>query len=432
MQPKTKFQKKVVEVQKKLKPITEQQIRWGYDNCFENSGTITKHKAGCLECGHSWSQKANLLVTIGGCECPSCGKELKIELTAKRKHQKASYWAILTTIGEFQVVRVIYLTKYCKIGTVAHLSCTEVMQHWITAGGKSAVFSKSVNPMSLYYDNWILLSELELKGTMSQASNLRSSIIPNKIHPKRKVLPEIRRNGFKGNFHGISPANFFKVILQDSQFETLLKANQISMLSYYYSRYSYNDPITKYWKSIKICIRNNYIIKDAGTWVDYLNMLSFFNKDLLSSHYICPIDLKDSHDRLVKKHREVSKRRKLEQARRDLQDWQAEYEKQKGKSFGISFSEGEITVKVLETVEEFQKESELLRHCLFGSGYYKKEGSLCLSARIEDQPIETIEISLSTLTIVQARGRGNQATEHHEKIVNLVKNNLNKISRLIN
>ena len=431
MQPKNAFQRKVVEVQKKLKPITEEQITWAFENVFDKAGTQTKNRAACFECGHSWNQSSTLIVTLVGCKCPSCGKELKMEVTAKKKRHDIDYFAILTTVGEFQVVRMIYLTKYCKIGQPANLCQTEVMQHWIDREGKTAVFAKHVNGFSNCYDAWALWSDLELRGTLSTSSELRNSIRPYKIYPKRKILDTIKRNGFKGHFHDISPVNLFKMILTDSKAETLIKSNQASVLKYYYDHRSYRDPIDKYWNSIKICIRNNYIIKDAGTWVDYLNMLSFFNKDLLSSHYICPIDLKDSHDRLVKKHREVSKRRKLEQARRDLQDWQAEYEKQKGKFFGISFSEGEITVKVLETVEEFQKESELLRHCLFGSGYYKKEGSLCLSARIEDQPIETIEISLSTLKIVQARGRGNQATEHHEKIVNLVNNNLSKISKLL-
>lgn len=432
MQPKNAFQRKVVELQRKLKPITEQHITWAFENCFDKVGTQTKNRASCFECGHSWDQKSNLLVTHGGCKCPSCDKELKMEVTTKKKRHNADYFAILTTVGEFQVVRMIYLTKSCKIGTPALLTQTEVMQHWIDAEGKTAVFAKHVNGFSNCYDAWALWSNLELRGTLSTSSELRNSITPFKIFPKRRILDTIKRNGFKGHFHDISPVNLFKMILTDSKAETLIKSNQASVLKYYYDHRSYRDPIDKYWNSIKICIRNKYIIKDAGTWVDYLNMLSYFNKDLLSSHYVCPIDLKDSHDRLVKKHREVSTRRKLEQTRKDIKAWQVEYEKQKGKFFGISFSAGEITVKVLETVEEFQKESELMKHCLFGSGYYKKSDSLVLSARIGGRPVETIELSLSTLKIIQARGRGNKATEHHENIINLVNSNLQTIKSLIN
>jgi hypothetical protein len=54
---------------------------------------------------------------------------------------------------------------------------------------------------------------------------------------------------------------------------------------------------------------------------------------------------------------------------------------------------------------------------------------LILSARIDNEPIETIEVSLSQMKIIQARGRSNGTTEHHDKIVNLVKSNLHLIEK---
>jgi hypothetical protein len=107
------------------------------------------------------------------------------------------------------------------------------------------------------------------------------------------------------------------------------------------------------------------------------------------------------------------------------------YEQQKGKFFGVAFSDGDLTVKVLESVGEFEKEGYILKHCVFTNGYYKMADSLVMSARIGDQHIETIELSLSALQIRQSRGLGNKATEHHEKIINLVTRNLPAISRLL-
>lgn len=445
MQPKNAFQRKVVELKKKLKPVTEQQINWAFEHCFDKVGTQTKNNAACFECGHSWKQPSTLLVTLGDCECPSCGKELKLNVTAKKKRHDTEYFAILTTVSEFQVVRMIYLTKSCRIGMPPQITSSEVMQHWIDGEGKTAVFAKHVNGFSNCYDAWALWSDLELRGTVSYSSALRNSIRPFRIYPKRKILDTIKRNGFKGHFYDISPINLFKMILTDSKAETLIKSNQTSLLKYYYDHRSYSDPIDKYWRSVKICIRNNYIVKDASIWVDYLDLLLFFHKDLLSSHYVCPVDLKGSHDKLMVKKRQIDEAARLERdaqnrflqaeraekARLLLEKAHTKYPEEKGRFFGLSFTDGKLTVKVLESVEEFRQEGAVLEHCVFTNGYYNKSDSLVLSARIDDKPIETIEISLSSLKILQARGWDNKPTEFHNDIIKLVNSNLNKISRLI-
>ena len=99
----------------------------------------------------------------------------------------------------------------------------------------------------------------------------------------------------------------------------------------------------------------------------------------------------------------------------------------KSKFFGISFTDGTIQVRVLESVQEHLEEGVAMHHCVFSNRYYLKEDSLILSATIEGRRIETIEISLQTLKVVQSRGVCNKNTEYHEQIVNLVNAN----SRLI-
>ena len=68
-----------------------------------------------------------------------------------------------------------------------------------------------------------------------------------------------------------------------------------------------------------------------------------------------------------------------------------------------------------------------LHHCLFSNEYYLKENSLILSATIEDKRIETIEVSLDTLQVIQSRGVCNQNSPYHDQIVSLV----NAYSQLI-
>ena len=66
---------------------------------------------------------------------------------------------------------------------------------------------------------------------------------------------------------------------------------------------------------------------------------------------------------------------------------------------------------------------------MFDNAYYLKENSLILSATIEGRRIETIEVNLDTLKVVQSRGVCNKNTEYHEQIVNLVNANRELISR---
>ncbi len=70
-----------------------------------------------------------------------------------------------------------------------------------------------------------------------------------------------------------------------------------------------------------------------------------------------------------------------------------------------------------------------MHHCVFDNAYYLKENSLILSATIEGRRIETIEVNLDTLKVVQSRGVCNKNTEYHEQIVNLVNANRELISQ---
>lgn len=61
-------------------------------------------------------------------------------------------------------------------------------------------------------------------------------------------------------------------------------------------------------------------------------------------------------------------------------------------------------------------------HCV--GSYSTKEDSLILSATIDGKRIETIEVSISKLKVIQCRGLCNKNTEHHNQILSLVNNNM--------
>jgi hypothetical protein len=338
----------------------------------------------------------------------------------------AAYYGIITTHDDMQVVRMFYVAKDMKKGQFPECWIQEVMQHWIDESGKVITMSKSVQGLSRYYDQWIFQSNLEVRPH-SYKSSLRYGIEPYKTYPGIKVLPIIRRNGFKRSFHGFSPWEFFSLILKSPAAEKLLKSKQIALLKHYEK----STHMQENWPSIRICIRNKYIIKDAGIWEDYISLLRFFRKDLHSPKYVCPADLNKEHDRLVRKKRDIDRKKKIADLRKKLDREQVAYKKNKGKFFGLVFSKGNIHVKTIESVEEIMIEGDKLHHCVFTNEYHKKPESLIMSARINDEPVETIELSLQRLEVIQARGFHNQHSKYHNQIINLVSENIPLIAERI-
>lgn len=422
MKPKTRLQRQVVDLYLTLPKITEEQEKWAFQNCFEHKGYRTKKNIiYCLDCGHQWKDnQSTLLTSIDGCTCPNCGTKLKITTTRKRKDEQGAYYGVISTYKGFQICRYFELKGYYKATESSHLYCWEIAQHWITPNGKYEIIARN-HTVNWYCDSWT--------GDMVIRSKYNSSkynINPYKIYPKRRIIQEIKRNGFRGGFYGIPPSDLFRQLLTNSKAETLLKAKQIELLKYMQSHVHIN-----LWPSVRICIRNNYIIRDASMWVDYMNLLAYFGKDLHNAKYVCPQDLKAEHDRLERKKREKRLKDELEKRKNEIVKAESKYQATKGKFFGVKFSDGLIHIGVLQSVKEFLEEGNTMIHCVFTNSYYLKSDSLILSARIGEERIETIELSLKNFTIVQSRGKNNQNTKYHNRIIKLVEKNIRLIKMVI-
>ena len=162
-------------------------------------------------------------------------------------------------------------------------------------------------------------------------------------------------------------------------------------------------------------------------WCDYIAQLHFFGKDTNSPKYVCPYNLHQHHDRYMKKRRAYNEREELEKKRQKARENEAKFKELKGKFFGIAFTDGIIQVRVLESVDEYMEEGRAMHHCVFDGSYFLRPESLVLSATIDGNRVETVEISLKTFKVVQSRGVCNQNTEHHDRIVKLVKKNMKQI-----
>lgn len=250
MKPRTKLQKQVAEQSKRLAKITRKQQDWAFQNCFEHqarrlkNGTLT-----CLECGHSWQGGHALYESLCGCTCPNCGTDLQVIDTRKQTFTQKEYFGMITVCGGFQVLRYFFLGKQCRVGSPARLHCRDVVQYWIAPNGKCEIMARSRSMSVIYCDVWNWSSALEIRR-----EHHVHLISPTAFYPYKRFIPEVKRNGFRGDFHGLSPRNFFCNILTDSRMETLLKSKQIELFRYFSIKRS--KTIDDYWASIRICIRN--------------------------------------------------------------------------------------------------------------------------------------------------------------------------------
>lgn len=429
MKPRNKFQQQIVEASKTLPSVSGGQIQWGYDNAISYVGRRSKKgEITCTKCGHSWQGEGELINTLCGCNCPNCKTELIVKTTQKRTFDDSYYMTVIDSHKGYQVVRTLMLGYTSKIGEATKYSYSEVMQRWIAPNDKHCTFARLRQTMgTMYYDSWIFYTPLELRSENTDNKyclNIYDRIDTGAIYPKQKLIPELKRTGLKKAFYNQKPLNLFRTLLSDSRAETLIKAGYAKLLERIMDN-GWTRNIDSYWTSIKICIRNKYKIKDATLWCDYIDLLRFFGKDLHSARYVCPDNLKAEHDRYVIKKAKADAQIEIEKqlAKEDA------FREAKAKFFGLSFSDGVISVRVLESVAEIITEGKLMHHCV--GGYHSKTDSLILSACIDGKKIETIEVSISQLKVIQSRGVCNKNTKYHNQIINLVNQNIPLIEERI-
>lgn len=418
MKPRNKFEKAVLEQSKHLRPITKTQSKWAFRECIDHFAyRLPKGRTTCMDCGHSWIMNKHRET----CTCPHCRAKLQVKETYERKLHQKQYFTLLTTCGEFQVLRMFLLIVGMEKGYEAQTSIIEIGQYWWNMQGRKAVVAIQ-RVLGHYVDTFSYYSPMAIRNDNEAYQHIAYS----SIYPKFKVTDILRRNGFKDNFYGIVPTQLIPALLTDSRVETLLKAGRTDHLRYFLGN---KRTFEELWQSYKIAVRKGYDITDISLWSDYVDTLRRLGKDIHNPKYLCPTDLKGEHDRrheeLLRQREQVEIRQKQKKAMED----EKRFKELKSKFFGICFTDGTIQVHVLESVQEHLEEGVSMHHCVFSNAYYLKEDSLILSATIEGKRIETIEVSLRTLEVVQSRGVCNKNTEYHEQIVNLVNANRGLISR---
>ncbi len=429
MKPRNSYQQRIVELSSKLPGLTTPQYEWGQQHCFQDAIFRSgRNKGWCTHCG------SVIRVSDGqSAKCPVCGKTLKVTDSKKRVYQNKGYLTVLVRVKEFQVCRHFHIEKSVRRGETPQYDVFECVQNWINARGKETILALRTLPYMMYFDVWDENSEMTIKRRESNVCYSGSKYdISGWIYPKMSLLPELKRNGFDRRHLDECPVvnQFISLLLSDREAEMLVKQGQYALL-----RYKWKKDIKEFglpWKSIKVATRHGYTITDASMWIDHIELLRYFGRDIHNPHFICPDDLGTDHAKLVARKQKHDEQEKIRKDIESATKWEEQYRREKAPFLGICFGNENIVIAVVQSVAEMAEEGARMHHCVFANGYYKRTDSLILSARDKNgNRIETIELSLKTFEVIQSRGVNNLNTSFHDEILSLVRANINQFKQAV-
>jgi hypothetical protein len=371
--------------------------------------------------------------------CPHCGAKLTIKRSPNKRKEKTSYyWHIITTAGDWQVVRTFLCTREARrvdmFGTEVlnpsevMFDAWEVFQRFFKKDEKQMIIGCGLRGMSYYSDQWNRFSEWKIRKFQSAYS------IWGWMSKDQQLLPILRQRGLKKMNAECSPYGQIESVFYDEKAEILLKKKADKLFAAFINRNRSN--VYSHWQTIRVALRHNYKPKDVGMWLDLLDLLRMNGKDLHNPHFICPTNLKKAHDvqhaireRALEKQRIEKERREAARLAEKLSEdgkTNLEYVEKMGAFLGITLKLGNVILQPLQNIREFFEEGSELCHCVFTNNYYKHPDCLIIGARVDGKRTETIEIDTKNWKVVQCRGKHNQPSKYHDRILNLMNRNMYK------
>jgi hypothetical protein len=371
--------------------------------------------------------------------CPKCGAKLEVKRSPnKRKMETKYYFQTITVAGEWQVVRTYLCTRNAtrveRYGSeiLNHadlwLNTTEVFQRWYKEGERPLIIGLALRGYHYYVDQWKWNSKWEIRKERLAYTTW------GWISKKADILPVLKQRGLRRISEGSDPSKQIEAVLNDYQAEVILKAGAEKLFDKFVGRDGYK--VRSLWPSIRVALRHRYKPRDVGMWLDLLQMMRDNGRDMHNPYYICPAKLKQAHDlemAVTDRRKEKEREEKARQEAKSLAEKLSEdgktnvaYVARVGKLLGVVVRRGDITLQPLQNVREFHEEGSQLCHCVFKNRYYEHKDCLIIGARVKGKRTETIEIDTKEWKVVQCRGKHNQPSPHHQRILNLMNKSMNK------
>ena len=429
----TKIENFVLGLQKKLRPLSAAAIAW-VESLHPKRGAYTKGgRVWCQRCGHVEYVDPKILQIDLECSytCPACGNRLSLHHDPHSKYHHSRIYAFVASVVDgWQVLRFVESDLSVVAGKEAYASTMELWQAWFSPEGKEVIRSRRYQQSPFCGLKWDYMTPITSprKRRGSRASGYYTYEDPfeagGAFYPNGKFTRALKMRGLDFDLvQNCSPVAAIERLFLP-EFETLAKT-QRKLFRYLVRRGDYTVPC---WHAVKICNRRSYRIEDASLWYDLLDALGALGLDTHNAHYVCPTDLRDAHDAYIRRRQRAEEKKRREELEREASAANKAYQRAKARFFGIEILGDDLVIRVLPDVAAFRREGEELHHCVFANRYYSKEDALILSARdSRGKAVETIEVSLETFEIVQARGLCNRNSKRHNEILALVNGNMGLI-----
>lgn len=442
MKPKTRIQREVLALSSELPPISDAAKRWAKNKAFRNMGLMQRaphsHNDGlvrCQCCGdvHLLTDGVKKLGRVNFSKCPKCGVELYLSQIAKLSNTtEAALCTIVQSYKGWQVFRTMQAERENDVAKETEFRFTEVFQNWIAEDGKEVIVgygcARGINYFHWKFDEPMSIRQHNGGGSGMYVFEDVYSVVGNYLYPRMSFTPILRRNGMSATLmrsRGADPLVLTKKLLTDPFVEELVKCGQRAVLLHWLNSGGMIADRTSWQHAIRICVRNGYVVQDAGLWFDMLDACRELGLDTHSPKYVCPSNMGKMHDRMMARIAKVRQEKELKAKRKELNALEESYAKRMGKYFGLSFSSNGVSIEPLRSVHEFMEEGKAMHHCVCDMGYYdakRHPNSLILSARDADsgERIETIEVNTKVWQVVQSRGVCNGDSDRHADILRMM------------
>lgn len=431
----------VSQLRKALPLPNERQTKWMNARSIRHYIYYTSpKKCWCSHCGKEFSVDA----ITENCTCPNCGERYEMKKSGKKNHNEIAYSAILTTRGDWQVVRYFLTECYsykesAKRWYAISYYNYEVMCKWYNPTEKVMITERRKLGMFPNYRKipYSLDSRLYFPKTNWAGSpygdNFNEEWFLKKIYPNAMILPYFRKRGLNNKSAEIVCLDKYMEKVDSEPFvETLVKTGQYRLAN---ALLYENRLFDRYTPQVKIALRNGFDfeqLKRLGDYEDYLRDLEELGLDIHSPKYLCPADFYKEHSRMserVRRKREIEEEKRRREGAKRFSKELAE----RTKPYADLVIEGfGLMIRVLTTPDQYIDEGKAMHHCV--GSYVDRafhDTSIIFSARdMNGKRVETIEIDTKKWVIVQSRAVCNGTSEHHNDIINLMKKNMPKLKRL--
>ncbi len=402
----------------------------------------------CTECGGE-------VQWLGQSRCPHCGArwtDRKVrDLNGYQHIVQRRDAVIFEAKGDIQLTRYYRVERCVRFGKPVSVFAWETMRFFYAPNGERVTYQRAVNGMTMYYDSFSRWSKLYYRRELSpnnmgygalQRANLRVCYWGVKSLTRQWK----HKNAMKLLDDYDGDTSVVRLIAYPYA-ETMLKCGQ-SKLFHYLVGQGQRLP-RRAENAANLCIRHKYTVDDPSIWLDTLYLLVMFGYDIHNPKFICPENLKELHNALVKRKKRMDDARlakQREERARQLAEWQARYnaelaqrqaEKARqvaemsqhwaehfGKMLSIDIKGTDISIRPLQSIDEFKEEGEHMHHCVYQCeyyNYYRHPATLILSAKDgNNKRLATIEYNMRTNEVVQCRAACNEVPPRKAEIIQLL------------